>query len=176
MSPYTSEKDSSEFVRLLTENQRNLFTYIHALLVNKQDVEEVLQETNLVLWRESDKFEIGTNFRAWACTVALNQVRAFVKRRKRHPVLFDEDTISAIARRQTENSNHLDRRVEALADCVTKLSAKKRQFLDQRYGLGLSVDEIAQEVGLGPAGVYKMLSRIRVALHTCVNQTLSVKD
>ncbi|QEG01436.1 RNA polymerase sigma factor CnrH [Stieleria maiorica] len=170
------EEHSSEFVQLLTEHQRNLFTYIHSLLLNKEDVEEVLQETNLVLWRESSNFEIGTNFRAWACTVALNQVRAFIKRRKRHPVLFEEETISAIARRQEENSAHLDRRADALAGCVTKLSKRKRVILDQRYGQGQTVEEMAQEYGLTPAGVYKMLSRIRTALHLCVNQSLSVKS
>ena len=94
------EGDSAEFVQLLTENQRNLHRFIHSLLLNKEDVEEVLQETNLVLWRVSDQFEIGTNFRAWASTVALNQVRAFIKKRKRNSVLFDEDTITALARRQ----------------------------------------------------------------------------
>ncbi|MCD0462874.1 sigma-70 family RNA polymerase sigma factor [Roseiconus lacunae] len=176
MSPLQADDESLEFVGLLTEHQRHLYSFIHSLLVNKHDVDEVLQETNLVLWRESSNFELGTNFRAWACTVALNQVRAFIKRRNRHPALFDEATMVAIARRQGETVDQLDRRADALANCISKLSPRKRLFLDQRYGLGLSVDEIAEKVGLGAAGVYKMLSRIRTTLHSCVDQTLLLKD
>ena len=166
------EGDSAEFVQLLTENQRNLHRFIHSLLLNKEDVEEVLQETNLVLWRVSDQFEIGTNFRAWASTVALNQVRAFIKKRKRNSVLFDEDTITALARRQRERSRNLDRRADALSDCVSKLSVRKREFLNQRYAVGLSVDEIARQFGLSSAAVYKFLSRIRSALHSCVDRAV----
>ncbi|MFN7134755.1 MAG: guanylate kinase, partial [Myxococcales bacterium] len=53
----------------------------------KTDSEEVIQETNLVLWREFDRFQEGTNFAAWACRVALNQVLAWRKKRQRDRLL-----------------------------------------------------------------------------------------
>ena len=48
-----------EFVRLLAQNQRRLFLYVRTLVPNHADAEEVLQNTNLVLWREFGTFEPG---------------------------------------------------------------------------------------------------------------------
>src|SRR5262249_60170832 len=72
-----------EFVRLLGQNQRRLFLYVMNLVPNWTDAEEIIQETNLVLWREFGRFQLGTNFTAWACKVALHQVLAWRKRQRR---------------------------------------------------------------------------------------------
>ena len=50
-----------------------------SVLPNRTDVDDLLQETNLVLWREFESFEIGTNFTAWAYRIAHNQVLAWRK-------------------------------------------------------------------------------------------------
>src|SRR6516165_3336353 len=83
-----SPKRVEEFVRLLGQNQRWLLIYVTSLVPVWSDTEEVIQETNLVLWREFDRFESGTNFTAWAFRVALNQVLAWRKRRRRDRLEF----------------------------------------------------------------------------------------
>ena len=88
-SPVPPPDDSSSpqvdaFVRLLGQNQRRIFLYVMSLVPNWNDAEEIIQETNLVLWREFARFELGTNFTAWACKVALHQVLAWRKRVKRN--------------------------------------------------------------------------------------------
>ena len=45
------------FVRLLGQNQRRLFLYIMSMVPNWNDAEEIIQETNLVLWREFARFD-----------------------------------------------------------------------------------------------------------------------
>ena len=52
------------FVRLLGQNQRRLFLYVMSMVPNWNDAEEIIQETNLVLWREFARFQPGTNFAA----------------------------------------------------------------------------------------------------------------
>lgn len=76
-------KPDEAFVQLLTAEQLRLLHYIAKLLGDPNEAQNVLQETNLVLWRKSGEFQAGTNFSAWAHNVAYWQVRAFVRDRQR---------------------------------------------------------------------------------------------
>src|SRR5262249_34859663 len=78
------------FIRLLGQSHRSLHLYVMSLVPNRNDAEDILQQTNLVLWREFHQFEPGTNFTAWACRVAFNQVLAWRKRRQRDRLVFSE--------------------------------------------------------------------------------------
>ena len=72
-----------EFVTLLGQNERRLFVYLKSRMPCNNDADDLLQETNLIPWREFDSFEFGTNFTAWAYRIAENQVRAARKRQQR---------------------------------------------------------------------------------------------
>ena len=61
---------SAEFARLVDEHQGRLKGYILSLVFDPHAASDILQETNLILCRKADKFEAGTNFRAWAFRVA----------------------------------------------------------------------------------------------------------
>ena len=70
-----------EFVQLLTQNERRLYAYILSLVPRWADADDILQETNLRLWEEFDKYLRNTDFASWAMRVAFFQVLTF---RKRH--------------------------------------------------------------------------------------------
>ena len=61
-----------QFGELLAECHRDLFTFIYSLVQHHADAEDVYQQVAVVLWKKFDTFEIGTNFAAWATTVAHN--------------------------------------------------------------------------------------------------------
>ena len=67
---------SFEFVQLLTSHQSRLYAYVLSLLGNRTQAEDVMQETNAVLWRKAHDFKLGTNFGAWMLKVAHFQVMA----------------------------------------------------------------------------------------------------
>ena len=69
-------KNTERFVEHLTDQQRDLYAYIMTLLPRVQDADEVLQETNRILWTKRADFREGTSFRAWACRIAHYQVLA----------------------------------------------------------------------------------------------------
>ena len=65
-----SGEPGSEFVQLFTHHQRRLFLYILSQVHNPVEAEEVLQETNVVIWSKSSRFQQGTNFLAWVSQIA----------------------------------------------------------------------------------------------------------
>ncbi|GIW80385.1 MAG: hypothetical protein KatS3mg105_2192 [Gemmatales bacterium] len=160
------------FVRLLSQNQRRLYLYVMSLVPSRNDAEEVLQETNLVLWREFDRFEEGTNFAAWACRVALNQVLAWRKRRQRDRLCFSDAFLEAVAAEADSSADVLEDRAEALSRCLEKLPAHQRDLLNLRYTEQMDIEEVARRAERSTEAVYRALSRIRHALHDCVTRTL----
>jgi RNA polymerase sigma-70 factor (ECF subfamily) len=168
-----SSERVEEFVRLLGQNQRRIFVFVMSMVPNLNDAEEIIQETNLLLWREFDSFQSGTNFAAWSCRVALNQTMAWRKRKRRDRLEFTPAFLEAVAAESTAEADRLEERSRALAHCIEKLPEKHRQLLRTRYGERRGVEVIGQELGKTAAAVYRALSRIRHTLHDCVTQTIS---
>ncbi len=54
-----------QFVQLLTSHQARLYAYVLSLVADADQANDIMQETNTVLWVKSSDFEIGTNFSAW---------------------------------------------------------------------------------------------------------------
>src|SRR5262249_53885031 len=122
-----------EFVRLLGQHQRRLFLYVLCLVPDWNDAEEVMQETNLVLWREFARFEPGPNFAARACRVAFHQVLAWRKRRQRDRLEFSDAFLGAVAEETAAELDRLEERSAALAGCIEKLPGDQRDLLRRRY-------------------------------------------
>ena len=169
----TSTESVDEFVRLLGQNQRRLFLYLCSLLPNQEDADDLMQETNMVLWREFHNFELGTNFTAWACRVAFNQVRAWRKRRQRDRLVFSEAFLSAISDELTDQATQLEERSLALASCLQRLPAHHRELIEQRYGAGDGIETLAERLQKKSDAIYRMLSRIRHTLHDCVSRSVA---
>ena len=54
--------DTDDFELLLSSHQGRLFGFIRALMGPGVDAEDVLQNTNRILWKEAEKLLIGNCF------------------------------------------------------------------------------------------------------------------
>ncbi|MCA8983791.1 MAG: sigma factor [Planctomycetaceae bacterium] len=88
---------AEEHVRLIAQAQRRLYAFMFALVRRPADVDDILQETIVVLWRMRETFELGTNFFAWAYSVARIQVLAHRSRQHRGVFLLDEKLFEELA-------------------------------------------------------------------------------
>ncbi len=163
-----SVKYSDDFTTLFTAHRRSIEVYLRTLLPTAADVDDVFQETSLVLWREFQGFASGTNFAAWACKIAFNRVRAWRARRSRDSHKFSNTLALEISDELITNTDLYDARLFALCGCIGQLKPHHRELLRRRYELGESIDAIAQSTRQSPEAVYRMLSRIRHQLFDCV--------
>jgi RNA polymerase sigma-70 factor (ECF subfamily) len=146
-----SHDSDDEFAQLLRDAHRELFGFIFAMLQNRADAEDVYQQTALVLWRKFSTFEPGTNFVAWAVRVAQFEIKDYVKARRRRKLFFNDQILDAIATQYQAESNKLrERRLDALANCVDKLSERDRRMLERCY----SVDREYNKIGEGSTKIY----------------------
>lgn len=166
-------EETEIFVQLLTAHQSMLYAYIRSLLPGSQAVQDVLQETNMVLWRRSEEFEAGTNFVAWACKVAYFQVLAFYRDNKRDSMVFNVELVSLLAKQNEEKLAGSHDLQQVLSRCLAKLPEQSRHLIQERYAPGGSVQSIAEAQGRSVGAVSQMLYRIRQLLQECVQKTLA---
>ncbi len=159
---------NDEFLRQMTQFQGRLFGYIFSLLGDPDRANDVLQETNMVLWRDSKEFRPGSNFKAWAFRVAHFQVMAQRQKQIRDRLLFEDEMLEAVAFGAREADETFDSRQERLAGCLEKLAAPHRELLRRRYAEGQSLGEIGKERGMTPNAVTQALFRLRQSLVACV--------
>jgi RNA polymerase sigma-70 factor (ECF subfamily) len=169
-------RDTEAIVQLLTENQQRLYVYILSLVGNPTDADEVLQNTNLVLWRKASEFQIDASFIAWACRVAYFEVLAFRKQRGRSRLNFDQELLETLAQEAAERSGEFDARRRALAKCLEKLSERDRDLVIRRYREGGSAPAIAAEIGRTVQAVYQALHRVRTNLLECIRRALAIEE
>lgn len=165
----TSES-RDEFVRMLTGEQTSIFSYIATLLGDVNEASNVLQQTNMVLWKKADEFLPGTSFHAWARKVAYFQTLAYIRDKKRDKLVFDEDIVQQLADRPTIEDE--DERRIALRHCLGTLSESALELLQQRYAPGKSIRDIAASRNKKVGAVKMALLRIRQALVDCIENQL----
>lgn len=164
---------NEQFIAEVTRCQSRLRGLIRCLLVGHQNVEDVLQETNMVLWKKADEFEMGTDFWAWASRVAKFQVMSHWKKLKRDRHVYDVDLLDELASVAVRRLADLDQREDALQKCLESLPAPQRQLLEMRYGLDQTVNAVATAIGRPEGSIRQTLYRLRVALLNCVERRLA---
>ncbi|KAA1260249.1 ECF RNA polymerase sigma factor SigK [Rubripirellula obstinata] len=166
------EMRTPEFIQLLTSNQSRLYGYILSLTFDPDQANDVLQQTNQILWQKEEDFEIGTNFIAWSFRIAYFQVLAHRKRIQRDRLVFDEDVLRDIADVPSSSDETFEIRQRLLRHCLEKLTEHQRQFVRLRYSKGLKLDAIATETDRNVNAVKQILFRARAALMACVSDCL----
>jgi RNA polymerase sigma-70 factor (ECF subfamily) len=173
ISPMPAPDRAEEFVFLLARHERLLGAYVMTMVPHPQDADDILQEAKVVMWRHFAKFELGTNFGAWARKIAFHQVLAYRKRKHRDRLDFSEDFLRAVADEAEVSADHLEQRERLLHECVAKLPEDHRATLQLRYQEGLSLEDMAARLGRTVGALYRLLSRVRAVLHECVSKNLN---
>lgn len=170
-----SSAPSGEFVQLFTHHQRRLFLYILSQVSNPLDAEEILQETNVVIWSKSAKYQPGTNFLAWVSQIANFEVMKFRTRKRREKLVFSDEFLQSVAEESLERSEELESRRAALVDCLNRLRPKDRELIQQRYAPGERGKHLAEQIGRPANSVYQSLGRIRRSLLDCIQQKFAAE-
>ena len=138
-------KDSQEqFVRNLIDCQPSLYAHILSLLPNRDDAADVLQDTNLVMWRRSDEYVEGTNFLAWAHKIVRFKVLAHHRNRRRDRHIFDDSLFDLLADEAEGRAHDRGGITDTLDDCMAELPPAQCELVRQRYAPGASLREMAQ--------------------------------
>jgi RNA polymerase sigma-70 factor (ECF subfamily) len=164
------------FQQLMAQNQRALFYYILSMVPRTTDAEEILQETNVTLLRNSQDFERGTNFKAWAFRVAYFVSMQHRQRKHREALTFDSDLVDTLAEEASDGLELAETRWSAFKYCLQKLRPADSGLLMDYYKAGTDRASLANTAKRPLGSIYKSISRIRKTLLQCVTRRISLED
>jgi RNA polymerase sigma-70 factor (ECF subfamily) len=139
---------------------------IASIIRNTADVDDLLQEVLLKVWRHLSTFRSESTFRTWITRVAINEALQSYRREQRRPIhqaLGDFDTFASPNESPLQSLTRADT-AKVVRKAIVELPAKYRQILILREFEQLSVQEIAQSLHSNIPAVKTRLFRARLML------------
>jgi len=169
---------SGTFEELAMPLFAQLYNFAHWLAQNREDAEDLVQETYIKALRGFASFQQGTNFRAWMYRILRNTFltsRTGLKATMTVP-LVDEDegvVVPATTDSQTPEAILIDRsQQDLLYAALEELPVHFREVVLLCEVEEMSYQEIADTLGVPIGTVMSRLSRARAALRSGVQKKL----
>ncbi len=164
---------SEEFLRLFTRNQFRIAGLVRSLVTDPVDASDVMQETSLTLWRGFDQFDAEQDFAKWALGVARHQVLKHWRSKRGDRHVFSETLINELADEVETCLSNDQQRLQALRDCLQKLTNRQRELVKDFYGKGISAAGVAKSWNRNIHAIYNALRSLRKELGECIMTKLS---
>jgi RNA polymerase sigma-70 factor (ECF subfamily) len=141
-----SRGDLAAFERLYRLYQPRLTRFLTTLLKRPQLIEEVLDDTMIVVWQSAGNFRGSSKPSTWVFAIAY---RKAAKARARWPEPVEEPAFDERVSEDPlpDEEIHQERLRSALLKAMDQLSADHRAVVDLTYFHGLGYREIAEIVG-----------------------------
>ena len=91
--------------------------------------------------------------------------------RDRH--VFSEQLIELLAAEGELEHEQLESERKALSGCLEKLPQRQRELVRGCYAAGVTIKQVAEDLGRSATSLYKALNRIRSSLLTCIERQLA---
>jgi RNA polymerase sigma-70 factor (ECF subfamily) len=173
--------NDAAFSTLVRQYDRYIYRLALNITGNKEDAEDVLQETLLKAYTKIGQFEGGSRFYTWLVRIGVNE--ALMKLRKRSPqkeVSLDEplegNDRSLMPREIEDWADDPEQRYakielnKILDETVSKLEPQFRTVFVLRDMENLSTEETAQIMGLSVPAVKSRLLRARLRARELLNE------
>jgi RNA polymerase sigma-70 factor (ECF subfamily) len=136
--------------------------YRLAILVTRDEefAKDAVQETFIRAWTRIRQFRIGSDLRAWLITILLNQVRSSMRRAARRSARVQDVQFEQARLESAEAAETFDPfEYQDLLAAFSSLNTDQRIAVVLRYYAGLTVPEIAKQVGVSQGTIKSRLHR-----------------
>ena len=170
----TKNPSTSNFIRLLTEHQIPIKGLIISMAPGCQDVDDILQDINVVLWEKKNTYKEGTNYKAWAYAISRNKVMQYWdQQRKLGKISLSNEFLESVAEaRKDDTPGHLKDKLDTLSRCMQTLKPKEQQLVHARYSKSTTLETYASQIGSTAGSMKVSLHRIKKKLKSCVEKNL----
>jgi len=168
------EGDMQAFSELVRRYENKIFRLAQHITQNREDAEDVLQETFLKAYEHLNQFQGQSKFYTWIVRIAVNQALMKLRRRKTDKSVSLDETIDTgedtIVREiaawdeDPEQRFSRDEIGEILDSAIESLEPPYRSVFVLRDIEELSTEETAEALGLSVPAVKSRLLRARLQL------------
>jgi RNA polymerase sigma-70 factor (ECF subfamily) len=167
------QRDDYAFEELVNRYKRKLFNLIYRLINDRNEAEDILQETFLRVYREREKYDPQFCFSTWVYTIALNLTKNELKKRSRFKFLelsiIKNDKIYSSEDKQNDSGLK-----NLLEDIMNKLPVKYKTALVMREINQLSYEEMSDILKVPLGTIKSRVNRARRMLQKKLKPKLMV--
>ena len=120
--------------------QATVGAFIHTLVTNVHDAEEVLKRVAVTLVRKYEQYDAQRPFIAWAMGFAKLEVMKYLRERGHQRLVFDNALVEQIAERYQSTSRDDWAVSQFIEECVAELDERARRAIQLRYQGDLRTD------------------------------------
>jgi RNA polymerase sigma-70 factor (ECF subfamily) len=152
--------DRVAFARLVAACHADLVRVAYVVSGDEQVAQDAAQSAWAIAWRKLDSVRDPARVRSWLATVAANEARQALRRRRRETLAeIDLDADGRPGDPVGEDPSDEIERVD-LANALRHLKPEDRALLAMRFVAGFDAAEIAAARGMTASGVRGHLSRV----------------
>ena len=152
-----------QYLKLMKENRQMILRVASFYCSNPQDLKDLSQEIAYQIWKSFDSFRAESKMSTWLYRIALNTSIQFLKREKRRPKQFSDETydFNLHSNNQPE-TNHEE--IKELMNAIHTLKELDRAII-LLYVEEKSHAEIASIVNITVTNVGTRIQRIKKKLN-----------
>ncbi|MFI1745752.1 RNA polymerase sigma factor [Thalassobellus sediminis] len=167
--------DTNAFNVLVERYKDLVFTLTLRMLKNREEAEEVSQDTFIKVYKSLNKFKGDSKFSTWVYKIAYRTSLDRIKKNKKYlnDVAIDEFTEHQLKTidNALDNLEHKERE-QAIQDCIALLPSDDSFLLTLYYFEDQSLEEISITMGLTSNNIKVKLFRSRKKLASILKQRL----
>ena len=169
------EGNTNAFNILVDRYKDLVFSLALKMVKNREEAEEVAQDTFIKVFKSLSKFKGDSKFSTWIYKVTYNTCLDRLKKQKREQQVVSIDEFNTNQIKSIDNA--LDKmeneeREKAIQDCIQLLPADDAFLLTLFYFEEQSLEEIAKVIGLTANNVKVKLFRSRKKLTSILKEKL----
>ncbi|MCA9409292.1 MAG: sigma-70 family RNA polymerase sigma factor [Candidatus Omnitrophica bacterium] len=166
-------KDNIEFEENLMQSFNSLYNLAYRLTMNREEANDLVQEASLRAFRFYNKYEQGTNFKAWILTILRNTFINQYRKINREPSKVNYHDLENYVSSESLSSLQDEVFGESLQKSIDLLPEELKSVINLFYVEGFSYKEIAQVMRC-PIGT--VMSRLHTARQILKQRLIAQRD
>lgn len=167
--------DVSAYSPLVEKHKNLVYSIVFRILNNREDAEEIAQDTFLKAYSSLASFEKKSKFSTWLYRIAYNNAISKKRKKRLDEVEIDDhimfnystDEISASVHKVEESEQ-----IKMIDTALHSLPDEDNLLIDLFYRSGNSIEDISSITGLSQSNVKVRLHRIRKKLYESVSEMI----
>lgn len=161
-------KDSKDkrlsFIELFKTVENELYNIAKNKVYNKCDVDDILQETIIKIYKNFDSLNDLSCFKAWAIKILLNECNKMYRLRRRDKLLFDKIVNKNVSQQGVDYSITSFENDLCFKEMLNNVSAIEQNIFILHYQCNYSTKEIAKILNINENTIKSKLKRSKVII------------
>src|SRR3954447_13320066 len=149
--------DETAFQEIVERNQSKVFSIIHGIVRQRNDVEDIAQQVFAKVYFSLRNFDFRSSLITWIYKITVNECFDYLRKKKVRKLVYESDMSEDEVRRVENSEPSVDRQTPAdtnltqrdyVMKLLTRVSEEERMLLMMKEVEGFSVEELAEKTGM----------------------------